>query len=159
MMQRSQWGPVASPRGRVIDQRRVAARSPKPPNAGHIRSAADIVARPVSLAEAAQAKLFESILQVELYRLQDLEKLVTLRGTRADPDELRAAAELRELSAGIEEVNHLLKALRDRFLHAGMVGAPAEQGVKSPHVTPSKPLAGIRSKIVDSTAAAVDSMV
>jgi hypothetical protein len=127
LVYRSRWGRVASPRRGVIDTGRMAAVArtqqrpliAETPNACHIRSAGEIVAGPVSSAEAAQARLFENTLQAELHRLRNLEKLMTLRGTGPGSDEQQAGEELRELSAGIEEVNHLLKALRDRFLHAG----------------------------------------
>lgn len=120
MEYRAQWGQVASPRGGVIDRGRIAARSPghnngrslqKPLNAHQIHSVADIAARPVRPAEAAQARLFEDILRAEIAELLNL------------PSDARS-----ELGARIQEVDRLLKALRDRFPRGPMAGASSRAG-------------------------------
>jgi hypothetical protein len=143
MVYRSQPVPVASPRGDVIPTGRMAAHAPgrqnkpsipEPPYRRRIRSAGDAVATPLSPAEVAQARIFESTLQAELHRLQD--SVVTLT-TRPNSDEQQAGEQLRTLMAGIEEVDRLLKALRYRFLFAGIMDVPAEQGIKSAHLTPA----------------------
>ena len=87
MVYRSQLGPVASP-----------------------RADAEAATRPVTSAEAAQARLFENILRAEI----------------ADLLSLSSAA--RGEQSSIQELDRLLKALRERFPH----GPRVEPGLRLP---------------------------
>lgn len=103
MAYRVQRGPVASPRRGVIDRRRMAAPSPGHQN-GRLSAA-----RPVTAAEAAQARLFEGILRDEIAEFMSL------------PPEARG-----EQRARVQEVDRLLVALRDRFPQSPPVRRPPQ---------------------------------
>jgi hypothetical protein len=124
MVYRSQREPAGSPRGDIVDPGPTAARSPggtnspslpKSPTVGHIRSTAGAPARQVKPAEAAQARLFEDILRAEIAELLTL------------PPEARG-----ERGARIQELERLLKALRDRFPRDPRVPTPPERGLRAP---------------------------
>ncbi|BBY08952.1 hypothetical protein [Mycobacterium noviomagense] len=69
----------------------------------------------VNPADAAQARLFETILQVEIAQLQQLVAVLN-SGCGADSfSDRRPPETLSELRARIEDVHHLLQRLRDRF--------------------------------------------
>jgi hypothetical protein len=80
--------------------------------------AADAWARPAQAADAAQARLFDEILQIEIAELDELAEAAKRRwlrrrerGTGADTPPV-ALVQLRDRAA---EVRRLLHALRDRF--------------------------------------------
>ena len=121
--------------GDVIGGSRLAGRSPgrrsthalpKAPITYRIRSAADVAERPVTPAEAAQARLFEGILQREIVQLLSLVRPVAPRWAEKSAHEHRPPAARTEVDARIDEVDRLLKALRDRFPRDPSVGGPLE---------------------------------
>ncbi len=68
---------------------------------------------PAKPAELAQARAFERILHAEFARLNELAtRLSSGRAPLPDPDNGGELAQIRER---LEEVRHLLRALRDRF--------------------------------------------
>ncbi|MBV9319273.1 MAG: hypothetical protein JOZ23_10505 [Mycobacterium sp.] len=121
MVYRSGPGPVVLPRSDVTDRRRPGARSH---NNGHSlpESGADIAARPITSAEAAQARLFERILNAELLELQRREKLMARYGAQRGAYNQRLPEQPTELSVRINELIRLLDALRDRFSEPAMEG-------------------------------------
>lgn len=132
-MYRWESAALASPFGDVNGGGRGAARwprhknahsLPKPPNTYRIRSAADVAARPVTPAEVAQARYFEAILQAEIVQFQNLSKLRAPRWMGGSTGEHRPPAGRTEPDGRIEEVDRLLKALRDRFPHGALGGGP-----------------------------------
>jgi hypothetical protein len=85
-------------------------------------SAENGVPRQVNPADAAQARLFETILQVEIAQLQQLVAVLSSGcGEQSFPDG-RPPETLSELRARIEDVHHLLQRLRDRFPHRPVLG-------------------------------------
>jgi hypothetical protein len=95
---------------------------PKPPDVRRIRSAADVAPRAVTLADTAQARFFEAILQGEIVESRGLVKSMTSRGAAGGTGQHGPAETLTELAARIGELDRLLKALRDRFPHGPCVG-------------------------------------
>ncbi|BCO35729.1 hypothetical protein MHEC_21620 [Mycobacterium heckeshornense] len=76
----------------------------------------DGVTRQANPADAAQARLFESILEVEVAQLQQLATVLASRcSTHSVDDDLPEAYS--ELTARIQDVHRLLERLRDRFPH------------------------------------------
>jgi hypothetical protein len=138
-----------APFGDVIGGRRPAARAPghknahplpKPPNVRRIRSAADGAPRTVTRRDIAQARFFEAILQGEIVELRGLVKSMTPRWTARGTGEHRPPDTLTELAARIEELDRLLKALRDRFPHGPCVGGrPAGELAVTPGRSPVAP--------------------
>jgi hypothetical protein len=103
--------PIARSQGRVRSL-------PTQPDIRPIRSAADASGRPVAPAEAVQARLFEDILRAEITQLLNLPP---------------AARE--EQRTRIQEVDCLIRALRDRFPHGPKFATPPGRGVHSPGET------------------------
>ncbi|MDI3315819.1 MAG: hypothetical protein QJR12_16560 [Mycobacterium sp.] len=89
---------------------------PKPP-------AVDTATGPVHPADAAQAGLFEGILQAEIAELRQLAMLTVARW--ADTGAHHQPKPLTELTASIEELHRLLKALRNRFPPGPVLREPA----------------------------------
>ena len=125
MVYRSPRGPVASPRGDAIDRDLAAVRSPgykngpsrpKTPVVRRIRSVStpDVAVRPIRPAEVVQARLFEDILRAEIAEMMKLPP-----GARE------------EQRNRIEEVDRLIKALRDRFPRGRKVATPG-RGLRPP---------------------------
>ena len=83
------------------------------------------VGRPRKPAEVAQARLFEGILQTEFARLNELanRKSGPLEWLK-HPDSWagQIPKDRMQLYARLDEVRHLLEALRDRFADAGFSG-------------------------------------
>lgn len=133
MVYRSGAGSVISPRRDLTDRGRPVARSH---NNGHslAEPGADIAARPVTPAEAAQARLFERILNAELLELQRREKLMARYGAQRGARNQRLPEQPTELSVRISELIRLLDALRDRF------SEPATEGFMSPRVHSLEPI-------------------
>ncbi|WP_375484657.1 hypothetical protein [uncultured Mycobacterium sp.] len=73
--------------------------------------------RQVNPADAAQARLFETILQMEIAQLQQLVAVLNSGRGEASMADGRPPETLSELCARIEDVHHLLQRLRDRFPH------------------------------------------
>ncbi len=101
---------------------------PESPNAYRTCPAADMSARPVNPAETAQAAHFEAMLQIELLQLRGLMTSMTPCWAEEGTDQHRPPAALTQLGARLREVDRLLSALRDRFLHKPLVDEPAERG-------------------------------
>jgi hypothetical protein len=95
-------------------QRRVRS-LPTRPDVRPIRSAADATVRPVAPAEAVQARIFEDILRAEITEM--------LRLPSAAREEQRAR---------IQEVDSLIRALRDRFPRGPQFATPPGRGLRSP---------------------------
>lgn len=109
---------------------------PKPPDVRRIRSAADVAPRALTLADTAQARFFEAILQREIVELQGLAKSMTNRWTAGGTGEHRPPETVTELAARIGELDRLLKALRGRFPHSPCVGGrPAGELAVTPDRT------------------------
>lgn len=89
-------------------------------------SSSGIAARPITPAEAAQARLFERIFRAELVELRHREQFVARYAARRGAHDQRSSEQHTELSARIRELSDLLGALRDRF------GAPATEDFMSP---------------------------
>jgi hypothetical protein len=134
MVYRSGAGSVISPRRDVTDRGRPVARSH---NNGHslAEPGADIAARPVPPAEAAQARLFERILNAELLELQRRQKLMARYGAHRGAYNQRLPEQPTELSVRISELVRLLDALRDRF------SEPVTEGFRSARVHSLEPIA------------------
>jgi hypothetical protein len=98
---------------------------PRSTNGRPMLSAADVAACPVHPADAAQAGLFEGILQAEIAELRQLATAMVARWAETSINANRPGMPLAELSASIEEVHRLLKALRDRFPSAPVLSEPA----------------------------------
>jgi hypothetical protein len=135
MVYRLESGRVASPRRGLNDRGRQVARSAHPDNGLSspkarstfwLGSGPDVAPRPVTPAEAAQARLFERMLHAELVQLQHREKLMALRAPQRGPGGQPRLEQAQEVRARIRELNHLLKGLRDRF------SEPAKEGSMSP---------------------------
>ena len=131
MVYRSGPSSVISPRRDVTNRGRAAAPSR---NNGHAKPGANVAARPVTPAEAAQARLFERILQTELLELQRREKLMARYGAQRGAYNQWSAEQDTGLSVRIRELTHLLGALRDRF------SEPATEGFMSPRVHSLEPV-------------------
>ncbi|MDA3640294.1 hypothetical protein [Mycobacterium xenopi] len=80
-------------------------------------AAGDGVARQVNPADAAQARLFESILEVEVAQLQQLAMVLASRCGTHSVDDDHLPETYSELTARIQDVHRLLERLRDRFPH------------------------------------------
>ena len=79
--------------------------------------AASVVPRPVNPAEVAQARVFERLLQAESAELQELAHRMA-GAVDHQPSDLDSSApswDLMQIRARIDEVQHLLQALRGRF--------------------------------------------
>ena|SRR5271165_2524942 len=100
--------PIARWQGRVRSL-------PTQPDVRPIRSAADATLRTVAPAEAVQARIFEDILRAEIIEMLNL------------PPEARD-----EQRARIQEVDRLIRALRDRFPHGPKFATPPGRGLHSP---------------------------
>jgi hypothetical protein len=113
MVHQSVSSQVASPRDRGQSGAHPARRnhsraSVRPLSIRHTDATrADVAARPVSPAEAAQARLFERTLHVELVQLQ--RRLDQMAGQQ------RMREEINELTDRIAELHRLLRALGNRF--------------------------------------------
>lgn len=83
---------------------------------GRREAAAGSRVQPTKPAELAQARAFEKILQVEFAHLNELAAHLVEHRTPA-PDACADAQcrDLAQLHERVEEVRHLLRALRDRF--------------------------------------------
>lgn len=88
---------------------------PLSPSAYEIGPTADAPARPVIPAEAAQAEQFATMLQVELVHLQGMLKSLTPRWAGSGAEDHRRPAAQTQLAARLQEVDRLLRALRNRF--------------------------------------------
>ncbi|MEZ0366327.1 hypothetical protein ACAG26_21875 [Mycobacterium sp. pUA109] len=96
--------PGARPRERDLPSTSTAAR--------RLGVVPDAAARPVIAADAAQAKLFDELLQSEIAELEELARAAEARrSSRRDP----GAAVPAELRDRIAEARRLQAALRDRF--------------------------------------------
>lgn len=140
MMQHTKSGPLAMPSRYVIDrmpQGRTTVRTREYPaltrssNGRRLLSAADVAAFPAHPADAAQAAAFARMLQAEMAELRRLATVMALPGTKASTDDSRLPKTLTEVTARIEEVHRLLKALRNRFPHGPLLGGPALRTVNS----------------------------
>lgn len=80
------------------------------------------VRRQVNPADAAQARLFETILQVEIAQLQQLVAVLNSGCGEDSFSDLRPPETLSELRARIEDVHRLLQRLRDRFPYRPALG-------------------------------------
>lgn len=114
MVQVAASGPLAVP---AVPRHRI-------PDAGqwvrnrHRAVAADPLARPVKPADAAQARNFKVLLQAEFARLNELANRMggpLERLSAADFGGSQAHREFMEINGCMDEVRHLLEALRDRF--------------------------------------------
>ncbi len=87
-------------------------------------SAASVLPRrPAQPAEIAQARLFERLLQAECAELQALsQRMAGAKDQRPEPDDSRPSGELTQISARIDEVHGLLRALHGRFPHSAPDG-------------------------------------
>ncbi|MBS4730487.1 hypothetical protein MSM1_19885 [Mycobacterium sp. SM1] len=108
---------------------RVTGRLPKSPTvprspAGHPQPPAlDASTGRVHPADAAQAGLFERILQAEIAELRELAMLTVARWAETSGN--RQPKPLTELTTSIEELHRLLTALRNRFPPGSMRSEPA----------------------------------
>jgi hypothetical protein len=134
MMQQTKSASSAMPSRHMIDRPargRAATRIPKysalpRSSIGHPRpSTADVAACPVHPADAAQAGLFEGILQAEIAELRQLAMVMVARWAETNGNANRPAKPLTELTASIEELHRLLKALRNRFPPGPWLSEPA----------------------------------
>ena len=138
MMQRSESGPLAvqirldraQHSGTTIrmEEHRTLRRVS---NSGFL-SAANIAAGPANSADAAQAGLFEGILQAEIAQLRQMAMVMIPRVPAKSTRDRRPPRSFTELTARMEEVHRLLTALRDRFPERAVLGAPSERAVSSP---------------------------
>lgn len=108
---RRRWGAPVEPN----DLRKL----PKTLNGPRRLSAASIIPRPVMPAEVAQARVFEGLLQAESAELRQLAHRIAGAGDHADDNPSAPSWDLLQISARIEEVQHLLQALQGRFPHQG----------------------------------------
>jgi hypothetical protein len=80
-------------------------------------AAGDGMDRQVNPADAAQARLFESILEVEVAQLQHLAAVLVSRCGKDSVDDDSLPQTYCELTTRIQDVHRLLQRLRDRFPH------------------------------------------
>ncbi len=74
--------------------------------------------RPVTPAEVAQARVFESVLQAESAELHELAHRIAVAGDhQLGNDNSAPSWDLMQIRARIDEVQRLLQALRGRFPH------------------------------------------
>jgi hypothetical protein len=75
--------------------------------------------RPAQPAEIAQARVFERLLRAECAELQELaHRMAGDKYQQSEPDDSRPSEELTQISASIDEVHGLLRALQGRFPHS-----------------------------------------
>jgi hypothetical protein len=115
-----------APSRRVIDRaphEPVKIRMREHPSSGRtpagrrIFAPGDAVARQVSPGDAAQARLFESILEVELAQLQQLATVLASHCGKDSVDDDHLPETYSELTTRIQDVRRLLERLRERFPH------------------------------------------
>jgi len=134
MMQRSESGRSAlrfgqgadrAPRSRAAIRMHESSVLPRTSKGRRRLSAVDVTACPVHPADAAQAGLFERILQAEIAELRQLATLLVPRWTDSGTDDHRLLNTFTELTARIEEVDRMLEALRDRFPQGSLLSEPS----------------------------------
>ena len=81
-------------------------------------AAASVLPRPVTPAEVAQARVFESLLQAESAELHELaHRIAGAADHQPDTDRSAPSWDLMQVRARMEEVQGLLQALHGRFPH------------------------------------------
>lgn len=133
MTQPSESGPLAVSHRRIDHRGSWATPTPvefnnadSVPKTGHrVLGATDLMERPVKPAELAQARLFEGILQTEFARLNELaDRKAGPLDWLKHPDSWvgQVPKDRMQVYARLDEVRHLLEALRDRFADARFSG-------------------------------------
>jgi hypothetical protein len=145
MMHRSESGPLAlplridrSPYGGTavrMEEHRTLGRS----STCQVLSAADVAASPGNAADAAQAGLFEGMLQAEMAQLREMAIVMIPRRMEKSRYDHRPPKSLTELTARMEEVHRLLTALRGRFPNRPAFAEAPQAGVKSGRIPVSYP--------------------
>jgi len=105
---------IATQHRHAIHLGRPAAR-PLPKAAARCQSDADTAKRPVTPGDAAQARIFERMLQAEISQLRSRVLPIGVRQIRPAAAGKRPPAQSAEASARVRELNQLLEALQDRF--------------------------------------------
>jgi hypothetical protein len=91
---------------------------PKTINGRRTLAAASVLPRPVTPAEVAQARVFESLLQAESAELHELAHRVAGGADQQfDNDNSVPSWDLMQIRTRMDEVQRLLQALRGRFPH------------------------------------------
>lgn len=91
---------------------------PKAVSGRRTLGAASVRPRPVQPAEVAQARVFEGLLQAECAELYELaHRMAGAPDQQPDKDSSTPPWDLLQIRARIDEVQHLLQALRGRFPH------------------------------------------
>jgi hypothetical protein len=91
---------------------------PKTVSGHRTMTAASAQPHPVKPAEAAQARVFEGLLQAESAELHELaHRMAGAVDQQPDSDSSAPPWDLMQIRARIDEVQGLLQALRGRFLH------------------------------------------
>jgi hypothetical protein len=92
---------------------------PKAVSGRRTRGATSVLPRPVQPAEVAQARVFEGLLQAECAELHELaHRLAGAVDQQPEKDSSTPPWDLLQIRARIDEVQHLLQALRGRFPHS-----------------------------------------
>ncbi len=107
----------AQPRWAARDYNNARA-LPKTVNGSRTITAAGALPRPVTPAEVAQARVFESLLQAESAELRELAHRISGTPDRQPADSGSASpGDLLQIRARLAEVQDLLEALQGRFPH------------------------------------------
>jgi hypothetical protein len=91
---------------------------PKAVSGRRTLGASSVLPRPVQPAEVAQARVFEGLLQAECAELYELaHRMAGAVDQQPEKDSATPPWDLLQIRARIDEVQHLLQALRGRFPH------------------------------------------
>jgi len=92
-------------------------------SSGRTRWSPGVAARPIAPADLAQARYFEAVLRAEICRLRGVVEGATPRRAKRSTDaSTDLEADIREANRHINEADHLIGALRNRFPHRPVTG-------------------------------------